>query len=286
MWELSSWTPDYTLDQESAPSPLVPNDRRPNIYAASGYDHRSKFRFPAAPVNLNWRQLQTRGISIDCITRLSNPGKEGETFGSKTVRWLSSLFTAQEFLQGMTKDVQNSLEILQGIVAKYSEYHFSNDRAGLRFKSPEKNRPIKDNPILDGFINTLLLSRKGRFSYRERMTKDDLDEILSMQLLTSFSETKESAHLDEICQAFEEGSRWRRVLITEKGHIGSAPPTAEEGDIVCVLYGCSVPVILRKVQDQELYEFVGECYLHGFMDAEAIALQIRGVLTEQEFTLV
>jgi hypothetical protein len=56
--------------------------------------------------------------------------------------------------------------------------------------------------------------------------------------------------------------------------------------MICVLYGCSVPVILRKREDQDYYEFVGECYLHGFMDAEAIALQIKGVLKEQEFVLV
>jgi len=47
-----------------------------------------------------------------------------------------------------------------------------------------------------------------------------------------------------------------------------------------------MPVILRKSQDGKVYEFVGECYLHGFMDAEAIALQIKGVLKEQDFILV
>jgi len=47
-----------------------------------------------------------------------------------------------------------------------------------------------------------------------------------------------------------------------------------------------VPVILRKFQDENFYEFVGECYLHGFMDAEAIALHIKGVLEEQEFVLM
>lgn len=231
----------------------------------------------------NWRQLQTRGIFIDYITRLSNPGAEHETFGSKTVRWLSSLFAAQDYLQGLTKDVQTSLEDLGRIVSEYSEYHYSTDHAGLRFKSPENTPSLKDDQILDGFVNTLLL---GRISSRERLTKNDLDEILAMDPLIMFSKTKESAHLNKICQAFEEGMKRRRLLITEKGHLGSAPQTADEGDIICVLYGCSVPVIVRKLQDQESYEFVGECYLHGFVDAEAIALQIRGDLEEQEFTLV
>ena len=45
-------------------------------------------------------------------------------------------------------------------------------------------------------------------------------------------------------------------------------------EILCVLFGCSVPVVLRKTLDQA-YTFVGETYLHGFMDAEAIAFQVK-----------
>jgi hypothetical protein len=40
-------------------------------------------------------------------------------------------------------------------------------------------------------------------------------------------------------------------------------------------------VIVSKLQDEDSYKFVGECYLHGFMDAGVITLQIKGVLKEQ-----
>ncbi|KAE9372389.1 hypothetical protein N431DRAFT_408603 [Stipitochalara longipes BDJ] len=282
-WELPSWAPDYTIDQENSPSPLVPIDRRPSIYAASGYDHRSKFQLSADSDHLIWRQLQTHGIYIDSVTRLSNPGTENETFGSKAARWLSTLISAQEFLKSLTKNVQTSLQVLGRTLSEYSSYHYSTNRAGLQFELLEKAEIFKDERILDAFINTLLL---GRISSKERLIKGDIDQILDMELLASFSQSKENGHLDKICLAFEEGSRRRRLLVTEKGYIGSAPPTIDEGDIVCVLYGCSVPVILRKLQDQESYAFVGECYLDGFMDAEAIALHLRGDLNEQEFILV
>jgi hypothetical protein len=55
-WEPPYWTPDYTLGQEAAPAPLVPVDRRPSIYAASGYDHRSKFQLPAESTPPDWKQ--------------------------------------------------------------------------------------------------------------------------------------------------------------------------------------------------------------------------------------
>jgi hypothetical protein len=46
------------------------------------------------------------------------------------------------------------------------------------------------------------------------------------------------------------------------------------GDLVCILFGCSVPVVLRRCGDDSLnvyYEFVGECYIHGKMDGEVLA---------------
>jgi hypothetical protein len=81
-----------------------------------------------------------------------------------------------------------------------------------------------------------------------------------------------------------------------------APNDVRKGDLVCILYGCSVPVILRqkpqkpeqlrskrqddgndnaeetKAQDSDelfWYEFIGECYVHGMMDGEAVEYQNR-----------
>jgi len=55
---------------------------------------------------------------------------------------------------------------------------------------------------------------------------------------------------------------------------GLAPPKTNHGDIICILFGCSVPVVLRKYMPNDTsdhrYTFVGECYVHGMMDGEAI----------------
>jgi len=53
---------------------------------------------------------------------------------------------------------------------------------------------------------------------------------------------------------------------------GLAPPATESGDRVCILFGCTVPCILRPVNDGTgHYTFVGEAYIYGKMDGEAIA---------------
>ena len=55
---------------------------------------------------------------------------------------------------------------------------------------------------------------------------------------------------------------------------GVAPPQARAGDIVAVLLGCSVPVVLRPVDEDDSragFELVGEAYIYGMMDGEALA---------------
>ncbi|KAI8943629.1 hypothetical protein NX059_001614 [Plenodomus lindquistii] len=61
-------------------------------------------------------------------------------------------------------------------------------------------------------------------------------------------------------------------------YFGLAPPNTNVGDRVCILYGCSVPCILRPRNfdasslPSQSYTFVGEAYVHGQMDGEAITM--------------
>jgi hypothetical protein len=54
---------------------------------------------------------------------------------------------------------------------------------------------------------------------------------------------------------------------------GFGPGDVREGDIVCILFGCSVPCVLRKGLDTrtgDYYRFIGEAYLYGIMDGEEV----------------
>ncbi|KAI1150673.1 heterokaryon incompatibility protein-domain-containing protein [Nemania diffusa] len=52
---------------------------------------------------------------------------------------------------------------------------------------------------------------------------------------------------------------------------GLAPQGCNVSDIVCILHGCSVPVILSK-HDEKTYKVVGEAYVHGMMDGVAMEM--------------
>ena len=50
--------------------------------------------------------------------------------------------------------------------------------------------------------------------------------------------------------------------------VGIGPRDCRHGDVLCILLGCSVPVLLRERRSH--FELVGECYVHGMMDGEAL----------------
>jgi len=62
-----------------------------------------------------------------------------------------------------------------------------------------------------------------------------------------------------------------------KPYFGLASPKARVGDVICIFFGCSVPVLLREFGsgDDQYFEFIGECYVHGMMDGEAVKTKSR-----------
>jgi hypothetical protein len=60
----------------------------------------------------------------------------------------------------------------------------------------------------------------------------------------------------------------RRFGITVKGTMGIFPPNTQVGDLICILFGCSVPVVLRPLG--RVVQLVGECFVYGIMDGEAL----------------
>jgi hypothetical protein len=49
---------------------------------------------------------------------------------------------------------------------------------------------------------------------------------------------------------------------------GLAPQDAKLEDSIAILHGCSVPVVLRR--DEKAWRLIGECYVYGNMDGEAM----------------
>jgi hypothetical protein len=61
----------------------------------------------------------------------------------------------------------------------------------------------------------------------------------------------------------------RRLFQTSRGFIGLGPAACNLNDNVCVLLGGQVLYVLREHCNIG-YEFIGECYVHGMMDGQAL----------------
>lgn len=88
-----------------------------------------------------------------------------------------------------------------------------------------------------------------------------------------------------------QGIVWNRLFVRSRKRklFGLGPQGTQVNDLICILYGCSVPVILRPQQDPESheikhYEIVGEAYIYGMMDGEAIT-EVLPEVEPQEFKL-
>jgi hypothetical protein len=60
----------------------------------------------------------------------------------------------------------------------------------------------------------------------------------------------------------------RAMFTTVEGNPGLGPRSMQEDDVVCVIYGCRLPVILRK--DGRYYTFIGPAYVDGAMNGEFV----------------
>jgi hypothetical protein len=60
-----------------------------------------------------------------------------------------------------------------------------------------------------------------------------------------------------------------RFMTTKKGYVGWAHPRSQKGDIICILEGCTVPVILRARAEGD-FVLVGDGYVHGIMEGQEL----------------
>ncbi|KAG8160327.1 hypothetical protein KVR01_009863 [Diaporthe batatas] len=71
---------------------------------------------------------------------------------------------------------------------------------------------------------------------------------------------------------------------TSDGFLGWGPPGMKETDHVCVIIGCDVPVVLRRIDDH--YIHIGPCWVLGIMNGEVIKDASNGASDFVTFDIV
>jgi len=73
----------------------------------------------------------------------------------------------------------------------------------------------------------------------------------------------------------------RKLFASERGYLGLGPAAVLPGDIIAAIFGLETPLVLRSV-GTDSYQIVGEAYVHGIMDGEAM----KGSLSTGTFNIV
>ncbi|KAF9698450.1 hypothetical protein EKO04_003823 [Ascochyta lentis] len=272
---LPSWVPDWRIRIQPTVIPLMASQsscevignlrpprtldlgNRSTSYLASG----SK-----VPVySFEGSSLLVRGGAIDKVADLAGAQEYGTTQGSTQESTISH--TATEIL----------VSVCRCLVLDRGDRYLSHPMPGELF--------------YHDFINLCLLMSTSRHLVQSEF-QEWYDSIAHLRFYGStFEEVVHAAQheskaslptsapvQDEYIQDslygrfFDVVQRSRlRLTVCRSGRIGMVPPKAIRSDLICILYGCSVPLLLRGGEQDDETTVVGECFLDGCMKGEALS---------------
>jgi hypothetical protein len=137
------------------------------------------------------------------------------------------------------------------------------------------NWPSRRAPVPEAFWRTLVADRDPDGKNPPGWYKRALEHALSysgtgdviVQRLITHPKSSITAEFLKRVQAVI----WnRRFAFTISGTFGLVPAHTRPGDVVMVLYGASVPMVLRKLVSS--YQLIGECYIHGEISGQKMPL--------------
>lgn len=195
-------------------------------------------------------------ITDEVLGGAERRGQSLEEVAAKELRYLAYGFLAtqhqyaQEFNNSYTSfedrpDIQDVIEFCEIHVQNF--VHWSG-------KVPNASSPIDEHTLLAPFLGRPSSLFSHLWYTRDGMRRKD---SLNSHVVTH-----------KYCGRSKTSLRKRSFFATPKGYIGLGPSGIEHGDLICILYGCRKPVVLRPLGKH--FAVVGECYVHGLMFGEAM----------------
>jgi hypothetical protein len=174
---------------------------------------------------------------------------------------------------------------------KDSQHHLTGAKGLRTWRQSFEEYPTGCDP-LHAWIKTITADMDGDEVMADRQTPETLDAyIFDHNFHDSSQEEKrimmqsQETDIDEwIAWILKTSVRFQRAVaatgvnrtffISKGGYMGMGPKALAEADLICVVLGCEVPLLLRKNGDH--YLLVGECFVWGLMDGEAMRMKRRG----------
>ncbi|KAI1351667.1 heterokaryon incompatibility protein-domain-containing protein [Xylaria sp. FL0043] len=120
---------------------------------------------------------------------------------------------------------------------------------------------------------------------RNRLPKLPLDDVLSQY--TETPENNETNHRQLLQSHFGSHMMGRCFFLTKNNRLGMGTGFMLPGDMIIVPLGCRTPIIIREEDRRRgRYRLVGDVYLDGYMDGEAVRRWKAGEKLVEKFVLV
>lgn len=143
------------------------------------------------------------------------------------------------------------------------------DRTSSGIKSPQWYK----RALLDGLMHPAITDSYNNFHFQPLGPQERKVPEMTIRYLNRVKEVVWNRRIVEI----KPQKQFVEVGLPDR-LFGLAPEGTTVGDRVCILHGCSVPVVLSKIErigkqgdsGGDLNSLVGEAYVHGIMDGEAV----------------
>jgi hypothetical protein len=247
-FNLPSWVPDWSVDEKMQAELAwgLQESKLEYIYHASGKTRAE------ATVDSGKGTLVARGIVVTSVK-----------------------------YRGGVAHMTHSRDIRQAVVAVHEWRRLVNDRVG------------DDADLTETFMTTL---RCGRVKLDEGDPYESLRRK-TLAILQTIEELKTEAQIKALNHSMDNYKIRvnaeiedlaqlifkRRFILSPGGIMGLAPEEAQVGDLVCVLLGCSIPVVLRAIGKR--FRYIGDVHLHGYMSGRAVAEGNEGDLNIKDFEI-
>lgn len=263
---LPSWVPDWTVERINSP-----------LNASATTFHASGICV-ASPTYLG-NILSCKGFKLDDIDGTGGLWSEDWSASSmvNTVNSINPYGTIEATREAIWKTMTSARDMnSEPTTDSYADI-LSVPALAMVAAASQESSPLKE------------LSRSAIFTYTSMiLAGNSTFRVGGREMQKYFAEDlpreEDTVRLRNALMQVDRVANRRLLFTTMEGYLGVAMEGLQRSDGVYILLGCTMPLILRDLGDGTHFQYVGECYVHGVMDGEAMrwvesgTRQVRDVL--------
>jgi hypothetical protein len=279
---LPSWVPDWRSKRQPLVIPLMASQSssgtignlRPPAKIENGNIRLARYSasgFRAAVCKFEGSALLARGCIIDEIDGLAgSPNVEFVQSSQIHFQCSDAACSPQDHLMNVCRNLvldRADRYLQRSLFTEIEKFYHDFIQLCLLAISEPQQTPLRKE-FQDWFNSTRLLQIRGKSL---EASIRDIQNDTSNSFAHTAPNQDEYIHDSFYGRFFDIVERMSLRLMTSRdGRIGMAPQNAMKGDLICILWGCNIPLLLRRSEHVDQFVVVGECFLDGCMEGEAL----------------